>query len=152
MGEQNGTQIVTLNQPATIRCLAVGPQVHVTWWRGNAIMPYSGDRSEVRKDYSLHFKNIELSDLGPYLCHAYTGKGKPYTVTVTLKAVGPVHIKNKDDERYLKYLLPPAETPRQPGRRPAGRPSQPPRQPQIPKGKCMKGIIVCAFCNFILHF
>lgn len=62
-------------------------------------------RFEVNRDYSLVFNAIELSDLGPYICQAYSGLGKPVSMYVTLKAIGPVYANTPEDEPYLKYIL-----------------------------------------------
>jgi hypothetical protein len=116
IGNKNSTQIVTLNQPATLRCLAGGvPNVYISWWKGKNLIPYTdtiSQRFEITKDYSLVFKRVELSDLGTYLCEAYSGLGKPVSIQVTLKAIGPVHIKNPEDEIYRQYLVPVPEAPR----------------------------------------
>ncbi|XP_055921966.1 papilin isoform X3 [Eupeodes corollae] len=110
-GPKNITQIVTLKQPAMIRCPAGGyPKPHVNWWRGKTRMPYTTLRYDTKRDYSLVFRSIELTDLGPYECSAWTGHGKPASKIVILKAVGPVHdISPK--EPYLKYIIDPATLP-----------------------------------------
>lgn len=108
MGDANATAIVTLAQPATIRCLAGGyPRPHVTWWRGTEMLPLKSTHYEVNRDNSLVISTVELSDLGPYTCQAYSGYGKALSIYVTLKAYGPVQIQNPDDEKYLKYIIQP---------------------------------------------
>lgn len=131
LGEPNSTQIVTLNQPALVRCLAGGPNIHVSWWKGDTMIPYTGHRLEVHKDYSLSIRNIEISDLGTYLCQAYTGIGKPHSISVTLKAIGTV--QRPEDNRYSKYLIPPVDGPR-PDYPIRPQPVQPPRvRPERPR-------------------
>lgn len=144
LGDANSTEIVTLNEPAIIRCLAGGyPKPYVSWWRGTDLLPLKSTRFEVNRDYSLVFNNIELSDLGPYICQAYSGQGKPVSLYVTLKAIGPVHITNRDDEQYLKYLIaapdaPITTPPRYPYRpiaTPPPRVIPTPQEPVLPIGK-----------------
>lgn len=65
----------------------------------------------MNRDFSLILKKVELTDLGPYICHAYTGKGKPVSIYVTLKAYGPAYLTNPADEPYLKYVVTPDELP-----------------------------------------
>lgn len=106
LGDANSTQLVSLKQPATLRCLAGGqPKPFVSWWKGTDLLPYKSTRFEVTQDFSLVFHEIELADLGPYICQAYSGQGKPVSKYVTLKAVGPVHVSNDEDRQYLKYLI-----------------------------------------------
>lgn len=106
MGDANSTKIVELKQPAVVRCLAGGyPKPIVSWWRGTDILPLRSSRFEVNRDYSLVFNQIELTDLGPYICQAYSGEGKPVSVTVLLKARGPVHANDANEEQYLKYII-----------------------------------------------
>lgn len=68
----------------------------------------------MNRDFSLLFNQVQLNDLGPYICHAYSGKGKPVSIYVTLKAYGPAHTTNPDDEPYLKYVVRPDEIAPQP--------------------------------------
>ncbi|KAJ6638506.1 Papilin, partial [Pseudolycoriella hygida] len=115
LGETNSTKILSLNQPATVRCLAGGnPKPYVSWWRGTEMLSPLSVRHEINRDFSLVFQRLELSDLGPYVCQAYSGQGKPVSMHVVLKAVGPVHVRNKDDEQYLKYLVSSPEAPTTP--------------------------------------
>lgn len=76
-----------------------------SWWRGTDILPLKSTRFEVNRDYSLVFNAIELSDLGPYICQAYSGLGKPVSMYVTLKAIGPVYANTPEDEPYIKYII-----------------------------------------------
>ncbi|XP_059610562.1 papilin isoform X1 [Phlebotomus argentipes] len=112
LGEPNATQIVTLNQPATLRCLAGGyPKPYVSWWRDTELLPLNSTRFELRRDYALFFTKVELQDLGKYTCQAYTGRGRPVSVSITLQAIGPVHVSNREDEKYLKFIVdPPMQT------------------------------------------
>lgn len=115
VGESNSTKIVRFNQSAIIRCLAGGyPKPYVSWWKGNDLLPLKSDRHEVNRDFSLLFNQVQLNDLGPYICHAYSGKGKPVSIYVTLKAYGPAYATHPNDEPYLKYVITPDELPSQP--------------------------------------
>lgn len=106
LGENNSSKVIALNQPATIRCLAGGyPKPSVTWWRGLDILPLKSTRFEVNRDYSLVFNSVSLSDLGPYVCQAYSGEGKPVSLYVTLMAFGPARAETPEDEQYLKYIV-----------------------------------------------
>jgi len=97
--------VATLSQPSELRCLAGGyPKPFVTWWRGDKILPLKDDRFEITREYSLVFTKVELYDLGPYVCQAYNSIGKPVSIQVTLKAHGPVHVRNEEDRKYLQYL------------------------------------------------
>lgn len=107
LGDTNKSQIVDLNRPATIRCLAGGyPKPTITWWRGTNILPLKSARFEVNRDYSIDFNSVALSDLGQYICQAYSGQGKPVSMYVTLLGVGPVRAETPDDEPYLQYIVP----------------------------------------------
>ncbi|XP_058455699.1 papilin isoform X2 [Malaya genurostris] len=102
VGPMNDTQVVELNQPASIRCPAGGfPKPIVTWWRETFMMPIK----LINRDYSLQFTRVRLSDLGSYVCQAYSGAGKGISKTVTLKAYGPVHISDPVDEKYLRFIV-----------------------------------------------
>jgi len=102
--------IVTLKQPAVLRCLAGGnPNPVVAWWRGNDMVPLKGPHFEVRRDFSLVFKHVDLSDLGKYTCQAWSGEGKAVSIEITLKAIGPVHVSNEEDRKYLEFLVSAAE-------------------------------------------
>lgn len=59
----------------------------------------------INRDYSLQFTRVRLSDLGSYVCQAYSGAGKGISRTVTLKAYGPVQIADPVDEKYLRYIV-----------------------------------------------
>lgn len=106
LGAANTTTIATLGRPATIRCLAGGvPKPTVTWWRGHNMLGIASQRHQMAKDYSLTLTNVSLSDLGAYTCQAYTGAGKPATLTVTLQAYGPVRKSRPSDEPFLRYVV-----------------------------------------------
>lgn len=102
------------------------------------MLPFSSARHEINRDFSLVFQRLELTDLGPYVCQAYSGEGKPVSMHVTLKAVGRVHVRNREDEEYLKYLVSTPEaptTPRPDPRYPYRPVVKPPRvipRPEIP--------------------
>ncbi|XP_030369297.1 papilin isoform X5 [Scaptodrosophila lebanonensis] len=111
-GPKNATQIVQLNRPALVRCPAGGnPAPDVSWWRYNKRFRLIGERHEMTREYSLFFKSIQLSDLGPYTCDAYNKRGRPVSLVVTLKAVGPARAVTNADAQYLKYVLDPATAP-----------------------------------------
>lgn len=106
LGETNSSKIVELNQPATIRCLAGGyPKPSITWWRGTNLLPLRSARFEVNRDNSIDFTSVALSDLGTYICQAYSGQGRPVSVYVTLLAHGPVRAETPEDELYLQYVV-----------------------------------------------
>lgn len=115
LGEPNTTQIVKLNEPATVRCLAGGyPKPHVSWWRGNTLLPLLSEKYEVNRDYSLMIRGILLSDLGPYICEAYSGQEKPVAKVITIQAIGPVDPIHEEDRSYLPFVIGPVEAPTTP--------------------------------------
>lgn len=107
MGNTNSSKVVEINQPATIRCLAGGyPKPSITWWRGTDMLPLKSTRFEVNRDNSIEFNSVALSDLGPYICQAYSGQGRPVSMYVTLLAIGSVRAEVPEDEQYLQYMIP----------------------------------------------
>ncbi|XP_015037150.2 papilin isoform X5 [Drosophila pseudoobscura] len=112
-GNKNVTQIVQLNRPAVIRCPAGGyPQPHVSWWRNNNLFGNrERGRAEMARDFSLLFRSIQLSDLGLYTCEVYNKRGRPVSLRVTLKAVGPARALTNEDAQYLQYVIDPATAP-----------------------------------------
>lgn len=107
LGETNSSKIVEFNRPAALRCLAGGyPKPSVTWWKDTNILPLKTTHFEVNRDYSLVFNSIRLSDLGPYICQAYSGQGRPVSMYVTLMAIGSVQAETPEDEKYLQYVIP----------------------------------------------
>ncbi|XP_036342960.1 LOW QUALITY PROTEIN: papilin-like [Rhagoletis pomonella] len=128
-GEKNATQIVSLNRPAQVRCPAGGhPAPHVSWWRNRKRLGLISDRFELTRDYSLMFRSIQLTDLGPYTCEVWNGLGRPTSMKVVLKAVGPARAVTNDEAPYLQYIIDPARAPV------TQRPSYPyrPQRPQPP--------------------
>ncbi|XP_054726012.1 papilin isoform X2 [Anastrepha obliqua] len=128
-GEKNATQIVGLNRPAQVRCPAGGhPAPHVSWWRNRKRLGLISDRFELTRDYSLMFRSIQLTDLGPYTCEVWNGLGRPTSMKVVLKAVGPARAVTNDEAPYLQYIIDPARAPV------TQRPSYPyrPQRPQPP--------------------
>lgn len=132
-GDSNLTVVATLQQTATLRCLAGGhPKPFVTWWRGDKILPLKDDRVEITRDYSLILARVDLVDLGSYVCQAYNSIGRPVSIQVTLRAHGPVHARNDEEHKYLQYVdsepsvptstyrpyVPPQTRPTQPRTRP----------------------------------
>lgn len=69
------------------------------------MLPLKSTRFEVKRDYSLAFESITLSDLGPYICQAYSGYGKPVSMYITLNAVGPAYPTTPDQTEYLRYVI-----------------------------------------------
>lgn len=129
MGEHNDTLVAELNEPATLRCPAGGyPKPIVTWWRETFMMPIK----LINRDYSLQFTRVRLSDLGPYVCQAYSGAGKGISRTVTLKAYGPVPFTDPVDEKYLRYIV---------HTRPAHAPSYRPQPPHYPEPTAPPAIV-----------
>lgn len=131
MGEKNATQIVALTEPASLRCLAGGhPKPFVSWWHGDEMIPLNTARYQVTRDFSLELTKVELSDLGPYVCQAYSGSGKPVSVSITLKAYGPVSITDPEEEKYRQYVIEQREE--VPTRRPPTPPTFRPRPTVVP--------------------
>lgn len=147
-GEANSTKLVELNQPAVVRCLAGGyPKPIVSWWRGTEILPLRSTRFEVNRDYSLVFNKIGLIDLGPYICQAYSGEGKPVSVSIVLKAIGPAHANDENEEQYLKYIidaptLPVTQAPIY------SHPITTPRENVVEIGKCL---VICSMFLCRMH-
>uniref|UniRef100_A0A0K8V734 Papilin n=2 Tax=Bactrocera latifrons TaxID=174628 RepID=A0A0K8V734_BACLA len=129
-GEKNATQLVSLNRPAQVRCPAGGyPAPHVSWWRDRKRLGLISDRFELTRDYSLMFRSIQLTDLGPYTCEVWNGLGRPTSMKVILKAVGPARAVTNAESPYLQYIIDPARAPVT--RRPTY-PYRPQRPPQPP--------------------
>lgn len=119
----------------------------MSWWKGLERLPLRSSTYEIQRDYSLIINSVKLSDLGTYTCEAYSGHGRPTSIQITLKTTGPVHVSNKNDEKYLKYIIEPSRptsterpTPQYPYR-----PTRPHRvipQPEVPlvhvppRGEC----------------
>lgn len=130
------------NQPAEIRCLAGGyPKPSVTWWRNTDILPLKSTRFEVNRDYSLVFNNVELRDLGNYICQAYSGQGRPVSMYVTLMAIdnGAVRAEHPEDEPYLQYVVAAPQLPPTHNNYPPTPPPQPPLERE-PNGKPIQRI------------
>lgn len=142
LGEANSSKIVEFNQPTTLRCLAGGfPKPAVTWWRGTNILPLKSTRFELNRDYSLVFNSVQLSDLGPYICQAYSGQGKPVSMYVTLLANGPARPETAEDEQYLQYVIPGLQQPQQPIYPPNTYIPTPPPFEQEPQGKIVDALL-----------
>lgn len=77
------------------------------------MLPLKSTRFEVNREFSLVFESIGLSDLGPYVCQAYSGVGKPVSMYVTLNAIGPAYPTSEEDEQYLRYVLDAPQIPQQ---------------------------------------
>lgn len=114
-----------------MRCPAGGyPAPHVSWWRERKRLGLISDRFELIRDYSLMFRSIQLTDLGPYTCEVWNGLGRPTSMKVVLKAVGPARAVTNAEAPYLQYIIDPARAPVT--RRPSYpyRPQRPPQPPQ----------------------
>lgn len=154
VGPLNETQVVTLNQPATLRCLAGGyPKPSVNWWRGEDMIPLHSEVFKFNRDLSLSIRQIQLVHLGPYVCQAYNGLGKGVSYTVVLKAVGPVHTELENEKPYLQYVIdaPPRPSVEKPYRPVPLPPRVIPKPPQRTMGK-LDGLGSCFyfFCLFYL--
>jgi hypothetical protein len=99
--------MVSLGSAASLRCFAMGwPRPSVTWWKGEKMLPFSSERYEQMRDYSLLIRLVSLRDLGPYTCQAYNGQGKAASWTVTVQTLGPVSTSpTEDDREYLQYII-----------------------------------------------
>lgn len=114
-----------------MRCLAGGnPKPFVSWWHGDEMIPLNTARYQVTRDFSLELSKVELTDLGPYVCQAYSGSGKPVSVSITLKTYGPVSINTSEEERYRQYVIEPREE--EVTRRPFVPPTFRPRPTPVP--------------------
>jgi hypothetical protein len=81
-------------------------QKQVTWWKGEKMLPFSSERYEQMRDYSLLIRLVSLRDLGPYTCQAYNGQGKAASWTVTVQTMGPVSTSDTGEDReYLQYVI-----------------------------------------------
>lgn len=69
------------------------------------MLPLKSTRFEVNRDNSIEFNSVALSDLGPYICQAYSGQGRPVSMYVTLLGVGPARAEAPEDEQYLQYVV-----------------------------------------------
>lgn len=154
-GDKNVTQIVTLNRPAVVRCPAGGhPEPMVHWWRNRSRLPLLSSRFELARDYSLTFRSVQLTDLGPYTCEAWNRLSvRPSSIKVTLVAVGPVRAANNDESEYLKYII---EPPKAPVSQVPTYPYRPTRPPAVPPpyvvvGKYLHVSIAISFENLILN-
>lgn len=122
-------------------CLTItNSKFSILRWRNTDILPLKSTRFEVNRDYSLVFNSVELSDLGPYICQAYSGQGRPVSMYVTLMAIdnGAVRAEHPEDEPYLQYVVP--APPLSPSQNNNYRPTPPPQPPleQEPNGKPIK--------------
>ncbi|XP_035703436.1 papilin isoform X2 [Folsomia candida] len=105
--------IVSLGSAASLRCFAMGwPRPSVTWWKGEKMLPFSSERYEQMRDYSLLIRLVSLRDLGPYTCQAYNGQGKAASWTVTVQTMGPVSTSpTGEDREFLQYVISGARRP-----------------------------------------
>lgn len=125
MGEPNATQIVELERPAILRCLAGGyPAPHVGWWRDKEYLALETSNYRINADHSLEFFNIQLIDLGTYTCQAFS-VGRPASIQITLNAIGPVTPNSPEEEPYLRYVIEPSQLPTTLPHRPIYRPIPP---------------------------
>lgn len=135
MGSPNTTQMVTLDKPATLRCLAGAyPKPFVSWWRNTEMIPLNTARFTQNRDHSLVFNQVEISDLGPYVCQAYSGSGKPVSISIILKTYGPIQMNEDDEAHYRQYVLERYDEPEpQPIPVDIPVPTRPTRPPPIPR-------------------
>lgn len=91
------------------------------------------------------FNSVELSDLGPYICQAYSGQGRPVSMYVTLMAIdnGAVRAEHPEDEPYLQYVVPAPPLPPTHNNYPPTPPPQPPLE-QEPNGKPNRAVTMNA--------
>lgn len=69
------------------------------------MLPLKSTRFEVNRDNSIEFNSVALSDLGPYICQAYSGQGRPVSMYVTVLGNGPARAESPEDEQYLQYVV-----------------------------------------------
>lgn len=69
------------------------------------MIPLRSDIYEFNRDLSLTIRSVQLNNLGPYVCQAYTGHGKGVSKTITVMAIGPVHTDLEEEKSFLKYLI-----------------------------------------------
>lgn len=69
------------------------------------MLPLKSTRFEVNRDNSIEFNSVALSDLGPYICQAYSGQGRPVSMYVTVLGTGPARAETPEDEQYLQYIV-----------------------------------------------
>lgn len=104
--ELNSPVVGTLGTPMVLRCLAYGwPAPRVQWWHGEIMLPIDSQQYEMRRDYSLLIRSLQISNLGEYICQAYNGYGAPGSWSVIVQAVRPVNVPEADEALYGKYLL-----------------------------------------------
>lgn len=107
--------MVALGAPLVLHCYAIGwPVPDVTWWRGNAMLPFSSGLFEQRRDFSLLIKSVTLTTLGPYVCQAYNGYGKAGSGTIIVQATGVVTSSSPEEQPFLQYLVNPPQKPETP--------------------------------------
>lgn len=112
IGDPDTRITVTMNSPIALHCYAMGwPRPHVTWWRGDQMLPLTSSNFEQGTDYSLLIRSVDLTSLGIYTCQAFNGIGTPASWSVTLQAIGPVFSFKPEHEEYTKYLVQPPRRP-----------------------------------------
>lgn len=131
VGPKDQTAIVQLGRPAKLRCPAGGyPRIHVYWWHDKERIPLINNRYEQTEDHCLLIKSVTIVDLGKYICEAYSGSGKPSSITITVQTYGPVNYRNPEERQFEKYVL---ERPRAPVTERPSYPYRPTRPAFIPK-------------------
>lgn len=119
-----------LGRPCQLRCPAGGyPRIHVTWWHARDRIPLINNRYEQTEDHSLLIKSVAIIDLGRYICEAYSGSGKPSSISITVQTYGPVHFSSPEEREYEKYVI---ERPRAPVTERPSYPYRPTRPSYIP--------------------
>ncbi|XP_019882164.2 papilin isoform X4 [Camponotus floridanus] len=112
IGEPDTRITVTMNSPIALHCYAMGwPRPHVTWWRGERMLPLSSETYEQDTDYTLLIRSVTLTSLGVYTCQAFNAVGPAASWSTILQAIGPVYNVKPEHEEYVKYLVQPPKRP-----------------------------------------
>jgi len=69
------------------------------------MLPFSSERYEQVRDYSLLIRMLERADLGPYTCQAYNGLGRAASWTITLIVVDDRNQSSSRTDDGKKFQL-----------------------------------------------